>query len=447
MKSNDAAGLVTWRGEWQSPLGSADPDLDLLPAEASEVLDGLVEPGELRSLFTTRVRRRTRRLSGGVNGGPPSLIEAALDLGAIEADGRSQPIAEIELELIDGPAKALYDLALELDALAPLQLETRSKSVRGYTLAGGEPPAWHKAEEVRLKPRSTVDAALGKTLRACLRHWCANEASALDGRDPEGVHQVRVALRRLRSALSAFGRLIEPERRSWLSGEAKRILGNLGPARDWDVFLTKSLAPVLAAKPDDRSLLALQKAAEAARAEGYEAVRSAIADPSYTRFLLQLGRWIEGSGWREDATPQGSAWLDRPIATFADRLLAKRHRQALKRGRDFTRLTPVERHRLRIALKKLRYATEFFHSLYPRGRTHSYLSALKGLQDTLGHLNDVAVAERLAGDLVGRAAEEPGALTRSSGLVLGWVARGGAEAEPEVQAAWQAFAERKPFWS
>ena len=76
--------------------------------------------------------------------------------------------------------------------------------------------------------------------------------------------------------------------------------------------------------------------------------------------------------------------------------MAKRHRKALKRGRDFARLTPVERHRLRIALKKLRYATEFFHSPYPKKRTHAYLAALKELQDTLGHLNDVAVAETLA---------------------------------------------------
>ena len=208
LKSDDTGGLVAYRGEWQTPLGSAEPDLGLLPAEASEVLDGLVAPGELRSLFTTRVRRQTRRLAAGANGGPPSLIEAALDLGAIEANGRSQPIAEIELELLEGSPKALYDLALELDALTPLQVETRSKSVRGYTLAGGEPPAAQKALPVELKRRTTVDAALGTILRACVQHWCANEAAALDGRDPEGVHQMRVALRRLRSALALFRRLI-----------------------------------------------------------------------------------------------------------------------------------------------------------------------------------------------------------------------------------------------
>ncbi len=447
LKSGDVGGLVAYRGEWQTPLGSADPDLGLLPSAASQVLDGLVAPGELRSLFTTRVRRQTRRLAAAVNGGPPSVIEAALDVGAIEADGRSQPIAEIELELIDGSPRALYDLALELDALTPLQVETRSKSVRGYTLARGEPPAWCKAEAVALAPKATVDAAIGRILRACVQHWCANDAAALDGRDPEGVHQLRVGLRRLRSAVSVFGHLIRPERRCWLTDEAKRILGRLGPARDWDVFLTESLPPVLATRPHDRLLVALRTVAEAARTEGYAAARAAIGDPSYTRFLLQLGRWIEAGGWREDATPKGSAWLDRPIVAFADRLLARRHRKALKLGREFADLTPPERHRLRIALKKLRYATEFFDSLHAGKRVRPYLEALKQLQDALGHLNDVAVAERLLGSLSEPAGEPRAALGRASGLVLGWLARGVAEAEPEIQDAWQTFVARRPFWS
>jgi triphosphatase len=446
LKSDDTGGMVSSRGEWQAPLTSAEPALDLLPAGASELLDGLVAPDELRSLFTTRVRRQTRRLEIADRDGHPSLVEAALDVGAIEANGSSQPIAEIELELLDGSSAALYDLALELDALSPLHLETRSKSMRGYALAKGEPPAWHKAESLALRPRATVDAAIGAILRACLEHWCANEAAALDGRDPEGVHQMRVALRRLRSAWSVFGRLIAPDQRDWLGGEAKRIIGSLGPARDWDVFLTESLAPVLAARPDDDRLLALRAAAERARAEGYERARATVGSPAYTRFLLQLGRWIEVGSWREGATDEGVAWLDQPIVAFADQLLAKRHRKALKLGRDFVRLRPEQRHRLRIALKKLRYATEFFASLHKTKRAGSYLAALKQLQDALGHLNDVAVAERLAGQLVERAGTGRQDLAVANGLVLGWLARGVAEVEPEIRRAWRDFAARKPFW-
>ena len=430
LKSDDTGGMVSCRGEWQAPLTSAEPALDLLPAGATELLNGLVAPGELRALFTTRVRRQTRRLEVADGDGHASRVEAALDLGAIEANGSSQPIAEIELELLDGSSAALYDLALELDALSPLHVETRSKSVRGYALAKGEPPAWHKAEPFALRPRATVDEAIGAILRACLEHWCVNEAAALDGRDPEGVHQMRVALRRLRSAVSIFGRLMAPEARDWLGGEAKRTIGSLGPARDWDVFLTESLAPVLAARPDDGRLLALRAAAEDARAEGYETARAAIGSPAYTRFLLQLGRWIEVGGWREGATAKGAAWLEQPIVAFADRLLAKRHRKALQRGRNLAELSPEQRHRARIALKKLRYATEFFDGLYKKKRAGRYLAALKQLQDALGHLNDVAVAERLTGPLIERAGAKRQDLAAASGLMLGWLARGVAEVEP-----------------
>jgi triphosphatase len=445
LKSDDAGGLVAYRGEWQTPLGSPEPDLALLPAGALEALNGLVEADELRPVFATRVRRQVRRLETG-NGAGRSLVEAALDLGAIEARGQRLPIAELELELLEGPAEGVYLLALQLDAAAPLRVETRSKSLRGYAFAAGEPPPWQKAPPLALARDASVEDAFGTILRACLQHWCVNEAAALDGRDPEGVHQMRVGLRRLRSAIGLFGGLVAPERRAWLDAGPERIIGALGPARDWDVFLEQSLAPVLAARPEDASLVALREAAEGERQRGYEAARAAIGAPDYTRTMLELGHWIEAAGWREQPSRRGAAWFGRPIVDFAHHLLAKRHKKALRLGKDFAALPPAKRHRLRIALKKLRYAAEFFEGLYGRKRTRPYLGALKGLQDALGHLNDVAVAESLTADLIGRAETAPRALALGSGMVLGWLARGQAEVEPRTQAAWQHFVDRKPFW-
>ena len=100
---------------------------------------------------------------------------------------------------------------------------------------------------------------------------------------------------------------------------------------------------------------------------------------------------------------------------------------------------------MRIALKKLRYTAEFFQGLYGKKRTRAYLAALKELQDALGHLNDVAVAQTLTDGLIGRATASS-ALVLGTGTVLGWLARGVAEIEPQMQAAWQRFVERKPFW-
>jgi CHAD domain-containing protein len=358
------------------------------------------------------------------------------------------PIAEVELELLEGSPEALYALALELDALTPLRLETRSKSARGYALAAGAPPAWHKAEPPALDGEATVDQAIQAILRNCLQQWCANEAAALDGSDPEGVHQMRVALRRLRSAFSLFGRLIDPGQRAWLSGQAKTVLSGLGPARDWDVFLSELLAPVSAARPDDANIAWLAAAAQAARANGQAQARATIEARTYTQYLLQLGRWIEACGWRAQAGERGADWRQRPIVEFAAHLLGKRQRKALKLGRQFAQLSAEERHQVRIALKKLRYATEFFQALYPKKHTKPYLAALKDLQDRLGHLNDVAVAERLIRTLVGeaeRSADGDG-IRWAGGLVVGWHARGVAELEPATVRAWQEFAQLEPFW-
>jgi triphosphatase len=448
LKSNDAEGLAAYRGEWQNPLPSSEPDLALMPEGGKAALDGAIDTGELRPLFATHVQRTLRRIETTDQTGDASVIEAALDLGSIEANGASLPIAEVELELLEGSPEALYALALELDDLGPLRLEVRSKPARGYALAAGTAPAWHKAEPPALDPEATVDQAMQAILRNCLQQWCANEAAALDGSDPEGVHQMRVAIRRLRSAFSVFGRLFDPDQRARLSGEAKSIVSSLGPARDWDVFLSELLAPVSAARPDDAGLARLAEAAQAERARGYAEARAAIQAPSYTRSMLQLGRWIEGCGWRAQASERGADWLDRPIVEFAAHLLGKRQRKALKLGRQFEQLSAEERHKVRIALKKLRYATEFFQTLYPKKESKPYLAALKDLQDRLGHLNDVAVAERLIGMLLGEAdgSADGGDIRWGGGLVLGWHARGVAEIEPATVRAWQEFAELEPFW-
>ena len=448
LKSNDTEGLVSYRGEWETPLTSSEPDLAVLPVGALEVLQGLVTPEELESQFTTRVKRRVRRIRVIDQKGRESLIEAALDSGTIETRGDRMPIAEIELELLEGSPDALYSLALELDKLAPLRIETRSKSALGYALANGQAPAWHKASALDLDPHATVEESLRQILRSCVQHWCANEAAALDGRDPEGVHQLRVGIRRLRSAFSVFGHLIEREERTRLSNGAKRIINCFGPARDWDVFSTELLAPIGAARPGDPDLARLLEAAKVERERGYEAVRAEIGSHAYTRYLLELRLWIEAGGWREHATEQGAHWFPRPIVAFADALLAKRHRNARKLGRGFAKLSAADRHRVRIALKKLRYACEFFEGLYRKKDTKPYLASLKQMQDSLGHLNDVAVAEKLGLRLVDQAKSqaERESLRMAAGLVLGWYGKGVADLEPELIEAWHAFSHGDPFW-
>lgn len=421
-------GLHLDRGEWEVPIDGAEPELDRLPPPARELL-GLVLPGELKPIFTTRVRRQIRHLDA---------VEIACDIGEIEAGARREPIAELELELRAGAPAALYELAVALHQQAPsLRLETRSKSARGYHLAGLASAATaRKATRLELPGDATVGEALVLIVRHGLEHVVAHAAVAAAGADPEGVHQMRVGLRRLRSALALFRDEIPAERLGWLKAETKWLAGALGPTRDWDVFLAETLRVLLRRRPQDAGLGRLIAAAETARAAGYEQVRAALADPRYSALALRLGLWVE-TGFDDDAG--GSPRRRLPMRERAGRLLKRRHKRALAAGQDFAALSPDARHALRIALKQLRYAIEFFRSLWDDDIVAPYHEALAGLQDVLGHMNDMAVAERLVGALAA-------ADSHAGGLVVGWHLRGREALLDHAGADWRRFAETEPFW-
>ncbi|HET8728265.1 MAG TPA: CYTH and CHAD domain-containing protein, partial [Alphaproteobacteria bacterium] len=338
----DSGFLV--RGEWEVPVGSMTPDLDALPDDARRHLSP-IPPDALEPLFASRVRRHRRLIDVVDATGRRSTVEVAFDQGSLEAGDSTASVSEVELELKAGMPDALYRLALELLEVAPLRLETESKSDRGYRLATGLAPAWRKPEAIVLPPDGAAETAFRIILRSCVGLWLDNQAAALDGRDPEGVHQMRVALRQFRSALSLFRHLIPADRQAWLKTESEWIADGLSAARDWDVFLTETLPPVEGGAPEDRSLRALRAAAGAAREAAYQDARGTIAAPRYTAFVLQLALWLDSAGWRAEEPP-GDVPSER-IDDLAERLLQQRHKAVLKAGRHFAQLTPEERHALR----------------------------------------------------------------------------------------------------
>lgn len=452
LKTEESTGGIR-RGEWNVPVGSILPDLAALAdTEAAGLLEGTAD--RLAPLFATRMERTTRQLTVETDGAAGD-IEIAFDRGSIEAGEGRAPISEVELELKAGSAAALYRFAARLNEAAPLHIETLSKAARGYRLAGVTELPVEKKPDPGFGPDATVEQALDGIVRSCQTHWLANQATALDGADPEGVHQCRVAMRRLRSALSVFRKLLPGERLEWLRDEAKWLAGSLGPARDWDVFRAELLAPVAEAFPDNADLADLDAAAAAMRDKGYEEARDGIRSPRATAFLLALGDWLESRGWRDGAGDKVVARAEAPMVEEADRQLKKRHRQVLKRGKKFQNLSPEGRHQLRIAIKKLRYLSEFCQPLYGRKRAKTFLSALKDLQDSLGHLNDVAVASRLIEEAriaqrdgaIATAGDGEPALRGAGGLVIGWHSRGAVDLEPDLLGQWQAFREAKVFWN
>ena len=443
VKNGEVGGGVAQRIEWNNAVTANTPDLAAIADPEARAAVGLVLPGELQPVFTSRIRRRSCVVNGTDASGTPCRVELAFDDGLLATETGEAPLAEVELELLDGAPAALYDLALAMCAVAPLQVETRSKAARGFALAADGTPEPYKAAAVALEPAMTVEDALAAIVRACLAQALANQPAAVDGRDPEGVHQLRVGLRRLRSAFTLFKKMIPPAQYGWLRGESRWLAGELGDARDWDVFLTELLAP-LEADGASPGLARLRAEAESQRAAGYVQARAALDDVRATSFVLRLGAWLEGRRWREDGDPDRIALRTAPVQVLADALLAKRQRAALKAGRHFAELSAEERHLVRIALKKLRYAVEFFESLYDGDKIKRFRKRLTRLQNDLGALNDLAVARaRLTGLAPVRKDPE---VALAAGEVLGWHGRAAQQDSEGVLEDWQDFADVKPFW-
>ena len=433
------------RNEWSRPVETPEPSLPVASDKTVRDAVGPLSPAELAPAFTTDVVRRTAVVEVAVPDRGRALVELALDSGEIRARNRRETVSELELELVEGPASALYELAMTMQASAPLRdsdgeqgrsAATSSPAGRAMAATRRRPSRSPRASRwTRRLQRSFVSVRISAR-RTTMRCWPAPI--------PKACTSFAWRCRRMRSALVVFRTVLPQGDAAWLKREASRLIDLLGPARDWDVFIAETLAAVRTARPDDETLESLGAAAEEERARAYEKAE-ALRAPAHTAFLLRFGRWIETAGWRAHAD---RAALDRPLAGLAAPLLDKRHKRVLKRGRDFEQLSDARLHQLRITLKKLRYAGEFFAAQFPDGKPRPYIRALRRLQDDLGGLNDAAVAEQCLRELVHarRGNSDLAALGVGAGQVIGWHVRASAEARPRIDEDWHAFAAAAPYW-
>lgn len=394
----------------------------------------------LEPVFRTEFTRRTCRVAPA----PGSVVLLCFDHGSLRTATRRQALCEIELELERGPVWRLYELALELERRARVRVEERSKAERGYALAGAARATPSKA------PPSAVREPMGalEAFRAicfdCLAHLETNREGMLADEDQEYLHQMRVALRRLRSAFSVFSRLLPKPATEPPLDEIRWLGRALGPARDWDVFLALHLAPVMARHPGHPGLAALQRACERERAAAHRAARRAVASRRYQRLLLGLGAWLTGESWVSLLPLEPARELRQPVRGYAAAALARRFRQVSRRGHGIASHDAAELHRLRIAVKKLRYTATFFAPLFPARREAAMHEALGALQDALGQINDCAAAERLL-DAARRRAR--GArLLEARQLVAGANDALRAQQRRKLRAEWKALREALRFW-
>lgn len=438
--TGSSLGGLFVRGEWEARTAAAEPDLERIPAFAARALARrVVGEKRLEPVFETEFRRTSFRLRRG-----DTELSLDFDEGEIRACGRSAPIRELELELVRGDAGVLHGIALELHETVPLRPALESKAERGIALASGARPAPRHAARIALAPGASVEDAVRTVFAAGVEQLLANLEPARDASDLEGVHQLRVALRRARAALALFRDLLPAEQVETFRAELRWLASECGPARDFDVFLAETLEPLAVRFAEDASMKQLRDAARELRDLAYERVRSAVDSPRCGALCLALGGWLTASAWRSGASAE--AWAE-PARERGAALLEARFKKARKLGRALAERTASERHRLRIELKKLRYAGEFLGSLYREEDAARMLRRLSDLQDTLGALNDAATAERLLERIAGHLGREWGANhERAAGFVIGWMCRGADRRLGRLERQWKVLRRPKPFW-
>ena len=425
------------RNEWESPVSGFAPELGRLRDVVDDkktrrnVRDAASKGKGLEPIFTTKVKRTAWELH------PDSgdHIECVLDQGRLECDGKHTPINEIELELKSGDPTHLFDLALALQKDIPLRIGSRSKADRGYTLLQATPPAAVNAAKLALTTKMSVERAFQEIVFNTMAQIQDNAEGVVARHDVESLHQMRVGMRRLRSALSMYKRLLHlpvalQQELDWLAAE-------LGEARDWGVLAGATLPSVAKQLPNPADIDGVQEAAASKADEHHLAAAEAVASPRYTRLILGIHRWVQAMAWHDDPELMKTSGkqLAQPVAKFARSVLKRDQRRLRARAEKLSEATADARHRLRIAAKKTRYAAGFFGSLFAVKTVRPYVKSLTAMQDDLGFLNDAAVADRLLGDVATSRPE----LSANVGFVKGFLAARTNHDDKAIIKLWRRF--------
>lgn len=356
-----------------------------------------------------------------VLGEPAGEVELALDEGRIIAGGRSVAVCELELELKSGEPAALIAPALRLAAEFGLWLSTVSKAERGERLARGEVygPAV-KAAPLCLDASMAGAEVLRAVVKNCLAQILPNASEVGAGSDQaEHIHQLRVGLRRLRTALRELGGLAGRELPDWDAVLAETFR-RLGGRRDLEIIATQ-LAPQIAAAGGPAVTLP-------GTGEHVDAA-AIVRDAAFQAALIEL----IGFSLEQAAPADG-----KPVRRALGKRLRRLHRKVAGAGGDFLALPPVAQHRVRKQLKRLRYLAEFSASLFGEHAVERYVSRLRPAQDALGLKNDEAMALARYREA---AAEDPAAW-----FAVGWLS---ARREPlarECRRALKKIADAPRFW-
>jgi inorganic triphosphatase YgiF len=430
-------------GEWEAEVAGRQPDLRLASGTALESLAIRKLGRQLKPLFEVRTHRTIYSISDDTR-----AIALRVDRGTIDTGTNSAPLCEVELRIERGNVTALFEIARELTQSLPARLAVKSDAERGYELIDGTLNTPLKAVPIDLAGGLSTQAGLQAIGYACLRQIIGNEPALTKG-DPEGVHQMRVGLRRLRAAISLFGDLLHDPQTAAIKTELKWLAKELTLAREFDVLMERVVTPAKKQGSQWNGIPPLAQALIERRDGALTKAQKAVTSARFRSLTIELAAWLEAGQWTH---PQDGLGRDRgeiPIKAFGAEQLTRRWRKVRKKRRLFVQMDVQRRHRLRIQTKKLRYAAEFFAGLFSGKRSlkrkNKLLPALERLQDALGDLNDIAVDEKIIAE-IGMRRRSDARQAFATGLLTG---REDARFEAAMATSVEAYGElmqSKPFW-
>jgi len=411
------------------------------PAQPPEVLRELPpgeEPAEAQgaplvpiAAFAGRQQALTLRL-------PEGEVAAVLLTGRLRSLAAEREVARLRLA---GSARAVLAAARGLAAEWPLlpPLACLAEEARG--LATGASARPRRLGPPDTSAARTVEQAFAIAFGHLLEVLRQQSARIAPEAGPEGVHQARVAIRRLRSVFRVFRPATDGPTLRALDARLREVLAVLGPARDWDVFLGGIGGQAAAAFAGERRIEALLKAARARREAAYGAVCAMLAAPAWRLMLIEAIGALLLRPWREEAAAEAQLLLDAPVRDFARDTLERRWQRLRRAGEKFRELDAEALHALRLDAKRLRYAAEVFAPLFGAKAGRRFLKRIARLQDALGIANDAAVARGLAQGLAG------GGRAWAVGVIEGWCAAQVADHRDDAFAAWKRLVKKEPFWT
>jgi CHAD domain-containing protein len=405
-----------------------------LPGAVPPVIAEAIEPHEMVALPEKLVAfaafsGKWRLLNLRTDDGPGQAVCLTMIDGEIRTIAATQPVCRLTLT---GAPDAVLSVATYLCDHLNVSVPMQSLAIEGQVLSGitqANPPAGSPNLPAGGSSEDGFVRLLGE-LAASLYFWAPLTAGA---RDPNGkgepVHQMRVVVRRLRSALTLFRSIVDCREIQAIKVGLKQLGTCLGPARDWDVFLMGTGRAVSCAFPDEAALAGLMRAGEVRRERHYMTLRHYLKGVEFRRLCVMLAWVAQARPWHgvaeEVCTPE--------LTDFAIRVLRQRRRRLLAAGTDISDMPDPALHALRLRGKQLRYACEFFLPLFPGKSTKRFIRDLADLQEELGLLNDRAVATSLLGEISGAGREQ----SRAHGIVIGYIAAGRSRERRRLVAVWK----------